>query len=452
MKKLFLLLCILPFSFLLFNSNGSPIYRPDTFYLGGIQIHEADQQQWVANLKQARMNTVHVTVYAQQGRWDSDSLRFGAPEPRLLEEIRAAKAANMHVALILRVALDSTFQSNKFIWHGMILPMGQAKLKRWFERYQAFVLQWAELAEAEGVDILGIGSELNALASTVPLRRMPPLYTYYNNLSARQQYESKAEKYRDSLDQRDLWVRDFDNYINLNAYLTDRQQAHYEWAQWVTFADQGQPIPQMNKRRRQVLKQWNQLIQATRKIYRGKLTYAANFDNYQEVAFWDQLDFIGLNAYFKLREPDATYKDTTELKEILKEGWESVFGAINTYRDGEKLRDKPLLFTELGYIRREGATIEPWAGFGFSVVGNRSNERLIRWQKEPINLQERRVAIDALYEVVREEHINLEGLLYWKLTSHDYHIPHEPFVLHLTPDARDPLQQSLARFDVLDDQ
>lgn len=451
MKKLFLLLGILPFSLLFFNSNSSPTYRPEVFYLGGIQIHEASQTQWVNNLKQANMNTVHVTVYAQQGCWNSDSLRFDAPAPHLLEEIRAAKAGGLHVALILRVALDSTFQANKFIWHGMILPMGDQKMERWFQRYEAFVLQWARVAEEEGVDILGVGSELNALASTVKLRSMPSLYTYYNDLTARKLYEEKAEKYRDSLDQQDLWVRDFDNYVNLESYLSDRQQTHHDWAQQVTFAKEKGRIQKMNKRRRQILKRWTTLIEHTRTEYKGLLTYAANFDNYQDVAFWDQLDFMGINAYFGLRDPNRTYKDTATLKLALKDGWTDVFATINRYREGKKLMDLPLLFTELGYIRREGSTIEPWAGFGFSVVGNRSNERLIRWQKEPLDLEERRLAIDALYEVVREEYINLEGLLYWKLTSHDYHIPHEPFVLHLTPDAQDPLQNSLARFGAMDD-
>lgn len=451
MKKIFLLLGILPVLFLVFNSNDSPIYRPSTFYLGGIQIHEADQQQWVKNLQAAKMNTVHVTVYAKQGSWDSDSLIFDAPEPRLLEEIRAAKAANMHVALILRIALDSTFQSNKFIWHGMILPMGSETLQRWFDRYEAFVMQWARIAEEEGVDILGVGSELNALASTVSIRRMPSLYAYYNNLHARQQYEAKADKYSDSLDKEDLWVRDFENYDSLATYLSDRQQTHYNWAQTVTFANEKRPIVKMNKRRRQILKEWTSLIKTVRASYSGQLTYAANFDNYQDVAFWKQLDFIGINAYFKLRDADVVFSDAASLKGTLKEGWQSVFATINGYRKVNQLSEKPLLFTELGYIRREGATIEPWAGFGFSVVGSHNNERLIRWKKEPLDLQERCLAIDALYEVVREESINLEGLLYWKLTSHDYHIPYEPFILHLTPDAEDPLQVSLARFAALDD-
>lgn len=451
MKKIFLLSCLLIFSFFLFNGKKTVRYKPDVFYLGGIQIHEANNEGWIKSLKQASMNTVEVTVYAKQGSWDGDSLHFDAPNQRTLDEIRAAKKAGMHVALLMRIHLDSNFATNKFIWHGMIRPKDESTLQRWFERYEAFVLQWAKIAEEEKVDIFGIGSEMNALSSTTRIRAIPPLYVYYNNRQARKQYEMRAFKYQDSLFKKDLWVRDFENYTNLERYLEDRMQIHYEWAQKATYANQKQRLKYINKHRSQCLTAWKKLIKSVREVYKGKLTYAANFDNYQEVAFWKQLDFIGINAYFSLRNANSSYENNDELKEQLKDGWESVFSNIESYTIKRKLKDKPLLFTELGYISRENATIEPWAGFGFSVVGSHNQERLVRWQKEAKNWEERRLAIDALYEVVREQYINLEGLLYWKLTSHDYHLPYEPFALHLTPDAKDPLQTSLAKFSTLDD-
>ena len=53
---------------------------------------------------------------------------------------------------------------------------------------------------------------------------------------------------------------------------------------------------------------WITLIQDIRKVYSGKLTYAANWDReYKEVAFWDQLDYIGVQGYFSLnkrRDPE----------------------------------------------------------------------------------------------------------------------------------------------------
>ena len=41
---------------------------------------------------------------------------------------------------------------------------------------------------------------------------------------------------------------------------------------------------------------WSDLIKKIRAIYNGKLTYASNWDNYQNVTFWDKLDFIGIDA------------------------------------------------------------------------------------------------------------------------------------------------------------
>ena len=47
---------------------------------------------------------------------------------------------------------------------------------------------------------------------------------------------------------------------------------------------------------------WEQLIVKVRKIYKGKLTYAENWDKVEKVKFWNQLDFIGVDAYFPLSE------------------------------------------------------------------------------------------------------------------------------------------------------
>ena len=47
---------------------------------------------------------------------------------------------------------------------------------------------------------------------------------------------------------------------------------------------------------------WCGLIERIRKIYNGKLTYAANWDEYKRTPFWDMLDYIGIDAYFPLSE------------------------------------------------------------------------------------------------------------------------------------------------------
>ena len=61
---------------------------------------------------------------------------------------------------------------------------------------------------------------------------------------------------------------------------------------------------------------WNELIGKVREVYHGKLTYAANWDEYARTPFWDQLDFIGVNAYFPLCEKQ------TPTVETLTAGWQ----------------------------------------------------------------------------------------------------------------------------------
>jgi len=141
----------------------------DEFLLGGIQVNEPDLGGWLDALQAEGMNTVSVTRYARQGDWDTDQLSFDPDDDGIVPEIRAARKRGMHVVLILRVALDSAYERNRFLWHGMIAPRTDELLDGWFERYGAFAEHWAAIAEREGVDVLMIASEMNSLTSTVPL-------------------------------------------------------------------------------------------------------------------------------------------------------------------------------------------------------------------------------------------------------------------------------------------
>lgn len=47
---------------------------------------------------------------------------------------------------------------------------------------------------------------------------------------------------------------------------------------------------------------WKSLIKKIRVAYKGKLTYAANWDEFKKIPFWDELDFIGIDAYFPLTD------------------------------------------------------------------------------------------------------------------------------------------------------
>ena len=98
-------------------------------------------------------------------------------------------------------------------------------------------------------------------------------------------------------------------------------------------------------------KYWHILIAAIKAIYKGKLTYAANWNEYNNTPFWDQLDYIGVDAYF----PVSNSKTPT-LTESL-DGWRR---HKNTIKTMSEKHNKPVLFTEFGYRSVDYTGKEPW--------------------------------------------------------------------------------------------
>ncbi len=91
---------------------------------------------------------------------------------------------------------------------------------------------------------------------------------------------------------------------------------------------------------KQRLQFWKDLIAGVREIYTGKVTYASNWDNYEHVSFWKELDFIGIDAYFPLSDSKQP-----EVSELL-EAWNPIVKSIVVFSDSI---GKPILFTEYGY-------------------------------------------------------------------------------------------------------
>ncbi len=97
---------------------------------------------------------------------------------------------------------------------------------------------------------------------------------------------------------------------------------------------------------------WRQLIQKVRKVYSGKLTYAANwYEEYEMIDFWDELDYIGIQAYFPLGK-----KENPSIK-YLERAWQSY---VQELFQISKEFNKPILFTELGYKSTSDTAISPW--------------------------------------------------------------------------------------------
>ncbi|MBF0216543.1 MAG: glycoside hydrolase TIM-barrel-like domain-containing protein [Candidatus Omnitrophica bacterium] len=96
---------------------------------------------------------------------------------------------------------------------------------------------------------------------------------------------------------------------------------------------------------------WKDIIAEVKKIYSGKLIYAANWDEYKNVQFWGDLDFMGIDAYFPL-----TYKTDPSVEDI-KKGWSKWIQEIEMV---QKSVNKPVIFTEIGYASTKNAPSKPW--------------------------------------------------------------------------------------------
>jgi len=96
---------------------------------------------------------------------------------------------------------------------------------------------------------------------------------------------------------------------------------------------------------------WENIIKEIRKVYHGKLTYAANWDNYRNVSFWNELDYIGIDAYFPL----SSGKNPSKQENIVK--WKPIIKELKTF---SKEIEKPILFTEYGYRSIDYTTLKPW--------------------------------------------------------------------------------------------
>ena len=123
----------------------------------------------------------------------------------------------------------------------------------------------------------------------------------------------------------------------------------------------------------------------------GLITYAANWDNFTEIPFWDQLDYIGINAYFPLLDHEKP--TLSKLVKAWKEPLESI-------RKCQKKFDKPIIFTEYGYLSVDGATFNTW-------------ELEKKLDVLDVNQEAQAMAIDALHSVFAEESYWQGGFL-WK--------------------------------------
>ena len=145
---------------------------------------------------------------------------------------------------------------------------------------------------------------------------------------------------------------------------------------------------------------WRALIAEIRKVYSGKLTFAANFyKEYEEIQFWDALDYIGIQAYFPLCN-----SDNPSLEE-LKAGWAPHYKRIKKL---SKKWGKPVIITELGYRSMKNAAIEPWEW------PNRMD-----FSQDDISPETQALCYEAFFQTFWEERW-LAGVFFWKWSRRNY--------------------------------
>ena len=174
----------------------------------------------------------------------------------------------------LKVMLKPHVDPTDGQWRGNIQP---TDINAWFASYTQFIVYYAQMAEAQGVEALCMGTELKSVSGAANQAR------------------------------------------------------------------------------------WYAVIDAIRAVYKGTLTYAANAtspaDEFTSVSFWDRLDLIGLDGYFNLtNHNDPTLAELVAAWRRNRYGEDTVAAVKNFYDS----RQKPIVFTEIGYKSVPGANQEPW--------------------------------------------------------------------------------------------
>jgi hypothetical protein len=110
---------------------------------------------------------------------------------------------------------------------------------------------------------------------------------------------------------------------------------------------------------------WRKIIKDIKNTYKGKLTYSSNWDDWERVPFWGDLDYIGLGGYFPLVEAD------TPSVAALKTAWLPIKERLKTF---SQQQGKPILFSEFGYLTVDNCGWRNWE-LEQGIKGRKINEQ-----------------------------------------------------------------------------
>lgn len=174
------------------------------------------------------------------------------------------------------------------------------------------------------------------------------------------------------------WARFFDTYTRFLFRMAElAEQGEAEW--FVVGTELGGTVQHEAR--------WRAIIAGVRERFSGKLTYAANWDAYRDVPFWDALDAVGVQGYFPVTDkpaPGAVFAPPTEAQ--LRRRWRAVTDRLAAFADEA---GRPVLFTELGYDATPTATSEPWVNGNSTPAGGELQRRALRIALQSIEQEDR---------------------------------------------------------------
>jgi hypothetical protein len=144
---------------------------------------------------------------------------------------------------------------------------------------------------------------------------------------------------------------------------------------------------------------WHNVIVGIRAVYGGKIAYAAGAayagDEFTSVSFWDEVDVIGLDAYFPL-----TNQSGPSVAQLVA-AWSSNKNGENIVQNVVNFAaahpGKPVIFTEIGYRSVAGANIAPWDYSSGGTVDNAEQQN----------------CYEAMYRVWGQRTATLKGNFWW---------------------------------------
>jgi hypothetical protein len=327
---------------------SAPGARAQTDYQGmslfgwGNGLANPDLSQSLYDMHSLGVDTVALNVWWRQDTNNSNTIyeNVGGMSASMAQ---ISHAIDLIHGLGMQVYLKPNVDSADGTWRAQITPSNPAA---WFSSYSSYINTMADLAQAKGVALFSVGTEMESMAN-----------------------------------------------------------------------------PEANAAN------WSSIVSDVRSRYDGKVTYAANHGDvfvgstnhgsYEDVPWWNQLDYIGVDAYFPL-----TSKNNPTLAE-LQSAWTSRANAIEAWRQTRGLT-QPVLFTEVGYGAYDGSNRTPWGD-------NQTNT------PDP---GEQRDAYEALLSVLTPRPW-FEGVFWWSWETSPNAGLMDP--MGFTPQDR-PAQQTLADY------